>query len=88
MAEAETYGPTGELAEALEAAVHALRSYQFGNGSAELAESVANHGDKALAALRRGTPQERFARWLEAGPHLAKAARCYVGIKVTDAPPK
>lgn len=30
-------------------------------------------------------PAERFARWLEMGPRLAKEAGCYVGIKVTEA---
>ena len=30
-----------------------------------------------------GNPSERFARWLEDGPKLAKAAGLYVGIKVT-----
>lgn len=29
------------------------------------------------------SPAERFARWLEDGPKLAKAAGCYVGIKVS-----
>lgn len=88
MVEPESYGPTAELAKALEAAVHALRSYQFDNSSPELAASVADHGEKVLAAVRQFTPSERFARWLEAGPRLAKAANCYVGIKVTDTPPK
>lgn len=36
------------------------------------------------------SPRERaakqFAAWLNAGPKLAKAAGCYVGIKVTPAP--
>lgn len=86
--ETDNYGPTGALAKALEAAVHALRSYQFHNGSTELAASVADYGDAALASLKQDTPQERFARWLEAGPRLAKAANCYVGITVTDTPPK
>ena len=34
------------------------------------------------------TPADRFARWLEAGPRLAAAAGCYVGIKVTSTPAK
>ena len=33
-------------------------------------------------------PADRFARWLEAGPRLAAAAGCYVGIKVTSTPTK
>jgi hypothetical protein len=41
-----------ELCKALEAAVHALRSYQFGNASTELAELVANTCDAALAKAR------------------------------------
>ncbi|MCZ3377480.1 hypothetical protein [Rhizobium sp. AG207R] len=32
------------------------------------------------------SPAEQFARWLEDGPKLAKAAGCYVGIKVTNLP--
>lgn len=32
------------------------------------------------------TPAEAFAKWLDAGPKLAKAAGCYVGIKVSTAP--
>lgn len=88
MVEAESYGPTAELTKALEAAVHALRSYQFDNSSPELAASVADHGEKVLAAVQQLTPAERFARWAEVGPRLAKAANCYVGIKVTDSPPK
>lgn len=32
------------------------------------------------------TPQQKFARWLEEGPKLAKAAGCYVAIKVLPAP--
>lgn len=33
-----------------------------------------------------GTPTERFARWLEDGPKLAKSAGCYVGITVSASP--
>lgn len=40
---------------ALTAASHALRSYQYGNASPELAESVADSCDEALAALGSGT---------------------------------
>ncbi len=32
------------------------------------------------------SPAEQFAKWLEDGPRLAKAAGCYVGIKVTNLP--
>ena len=38
---------------------------------------------RLLEEMRDGTPSERFARWLEEGPKLAKAAGCHVGIKVT-----
>lgn len=31
-----------------------------------------------------GSPQARFAKWLEDGPKLAKSAGCYVGITVRD----
>ncbi len=41
-----------ELARALEAAAHALRSYQYGNSSTELAMSVADFADAALAKAR------------------------------------
>lgn len=37
------------LERALQAAIHALRSYQFDNASTELAQSVAEHGEAALA---------------------------------------
>lgn len=30
------------------------------------------------------TPAEQFAQWLELGPKLAKAAGCYVAIKVSS----
>lgn len=30
------------------------------------------------------TPAEEFAKWLEQGPKLAKAAGLYVAIKVTE----
>jgi hypothetical protein len=32
------------------------------------------------------SPSEQFAKWLEVGPKLAKAAGCYVGITVSPAP--
>lgn len=41
------------VAEALTAAVHALRSYEYGNGSTELARSIADHCEqlqKGMAA--------------------------------------
>jgi len=41
-----------ELETLLNAASHALRSYQYGNGSGELAESIADKIDAALTALR------------------------------------
>lgn len=31
------------------------------------------------------TPAQRFAKWVEDGPRLAKAAGCHVGIKITPA---
>jgi len=37
-----------DLRELLTAAVHALRSYQYGNASTELAEEMADHIDEAL----------------------------------------
>lgn len=37
------------LEKALKAAVHALRSYEYDNASTELAQSIANLGDTALA---------------------------------------
>ena len=39
----------GEVAAALQAAIHALRSYQYGNSSDELAEEVADRCERALA---------------------------------------
>lgn len=39
------------VVEALTAAVHALRSYEYGNGSTELARSIADHGEQ----LQKGT---------------------------------
>lgn len=43
------------------------------------------------ARLCKDTPTvdaaEQFARWLEQGPKLAKAAGCYVAIKVTGGKP-
>lgn len=38
-----------ELYKALDAAKNALRSYQYGNASPELAEAIADMADKALA---------------------------------------
>lgn len=38
-----------ELYRALDAAKNALRSYQYGNASPELAEAIADMADKALA---------------------------------------
>lgn len=39
-----------DLVAACEAAVHALRSYQYGNGSPDLAEEIANKIQSALSA--------------------------------------
>jgi len=39
----------GEVAAALQAAIHALRSYQYGNGAPDLAEEVADRCERALA---------------------------------------
>lgn len=46
-----------------------------------------NSGQALLAALSpvEQSPAEVFAKWLDAGPKLAKAAGCYVGIKVSTA---
>ncbi len=41
-----------EMMEKLEAAVQALRSYQYGNASTELAESVADAGQAVLAKAK------------------------------------
>lgn len=38
-----------ELLEALQAASHALKSYQYGNASTELAQTVAEAADAAIA---------------------------------------
>ena len=43
-----------DMLRALEAASHALRCYQYGNGSPELAESVADHADKIIARAKGG----------------------------------
>jgi hypothetical protein len=40
-----------ELVNELIAAIHALRSYQFGNGSPNLAESVADHAEAFLVKI-------------------------------------
>jgi glucose-6-phosphate 1-dehydrogenase len=42
------------VVQALTAAMHALRSYQYGNGSPELAESVADLCEKESAAISTG----------------------------------
>ena len=41
--------PMAELVKALQAASHALRSYQHGNGSTYLAKTVADSADAAIA---------------------------------------
>jgi hypothetical protein len=47
-AAAEFIDRSGALIEAAEAAVHALRSYQYGNQSTELAREIADALDAAL----------------------------------------
>ena len=41
-----------DMAEALKAAVHALRSYQYGNAATELAKDVADRCEAILAKAR------------------------------------
>jgi hypothetical protein len=50
----------GEVEAALQAAIHALRSYQYGNGAPDLAEEVADRCERALApkAAQDKIPQE------------------------------
>jgi hypothetical protein len=43
---------TPEILKALEAASHALRSYQFGNAATELAKECADHCDDILRKVR------------------------------------
>lgn len=43
-----------EVEQALTAAMHALRSYQYGNASPELAENVADVCEQVLASLKGG----------------------------------
>lgn len=43
-----------KLREALEAASHALRSYQYGNASTELAKAIADKCDAALSRATKG----------------------------------
>jgi hypothetical protein len=52
VANAHLIASAPDLAKALEAATHALRSYQYGNASTELAMSVADFCDVALAKAR------------------------------------
>ena len=40
------------LEKALEAADHALRSYEHDNASTELAQAIANHGETTLARAK------------------------------------
>ncbi|MFG1270783.1 hypothetical protein V5F40_22795 [Xanthobacter sp. DSM 14520] len=111
---------SADLVPVLVGAMHALRSYQYGNAAPDLAEGCADRcaqllvllagGDEVLAravaadplaglqALQKAmrdagfvpappdTPTQRFAKWLGDGPKLAKAAGCYVAIKVTELP--
>jgi len=46
---APTEAAQGEVEVALQAAIHALRSYQYGNGAPDLAEEVADRCERALA---------------------------------------
>jgi hypothetical protein len=57
------------LLKATEAAFHALRSYQYGNASPELAEEVA---DACEAALKAEPPEEPWPWPPEPGPQLVK----------------
>jgi hypothetical protein len=47
-----------ELYEALTAASHALKSYQYGNASPDLAETVSKNADTILAKARGETLPE------------------------------
>lgn len=47
-----------ELVGALRASTHALRSYQYGNGSPDLAEAQADHNDALLSRLCDGQSAE------------------------------
>lgn len=47
----ESTKPTTTIEDALRAAIMALRSYEFGNGAADLARSTADAGDDALRAV-------------------------------------
>ena len=51
-----TAGRYWTLRSALDAAVHALRSYQFGNGSPDLARSVADLCEASLILPAPGDP--------------------------------
>jgi hypothetical protein len=50
------------LRKASTAALHALRSYQYGNGSPDLAKSVADHLQAALEELPAEPKPEPAAR--------------------------
>lgn len=47
-----------ELMESLSAAIHALRSYQHGNGAPDLAKSIADAAEKTIA---NGEPHADYA---------------------------
>lgn len=49
VANAHLIAAAPEIYKALDAAKNALRSYQYGNASPELAEAIADMADKALA---------------------------------------
>lgn len=82
----------GSVVSALTGASHALRSYQFGNASVELAESIADACDKALNEI--GQPTGLTYRRtpdgiaIEAAP-LEPAAKAGAGdnVKVVDFKP-
>jgi hypothetical protein len=73
-----------DLVIALGAASHALRSYQFGNASTELAKACADHIDKVLekellsrpqfATEPRETLKEKFTRQIVGAPRVFRYA--------------
>lgn len=62
-----------DLRETLQAAAHALRSYQYGNTATDLAREVAEACEAALAGAASGLPASRFAGPL--GPADADSLR-------------
>jgi hypothetical protein len=53
MANARLIAAAPEMLKAMVAAVHALRSYQYGNASAELAKDAADFLDATISTARR-----------------------------------